>query len=316
MTDADVQIPMQSTDEARTLLGPLDPGRYTLRVSPHRRLPVEREVNVEAGRLSRVEVEARPGLRLEGMVNDARGRPLGGIDLNFWVKSAPGVLEHYVRAESDSDGRFVFEGLQAAPGDLEASDWAGWYEVWRESGATPGSPLAITLRDTARVTGRVEPAPSSRLLSYVLRTENSIAGAGDLALDADGRFVLHGLPAGIPIKLAFDPPNGQPALRELTPLARGEERDLGTIEVVAGGTFRGRIRDEAGKPFAWIRVRVELEKYTLIRCALTDQAGEFLVENMPRGRVVVFFMDQETSGRGYQIGDWSSKVHHEFELPR
>jgi len=43
---------------------------------------------------------------------------------------------------------------------------------------------------------------------------------------------------------------------------------------------------------------------------------QFATAPYPPYRVVIFFMDQETSGRGFDIGDWSSKVHHEFELPR
>ena len=298
--------------EGSALIGPLAPGRYRLRVSPEGWLPEEFEVEVERDRISLVEFEAALGERLQGTVVDARSRPVPGIDLRF--RSDEGIPQ-YVRATTDRSGRFVMEGLRPVPGSLEALDRASRYADWQRSEVMPGAPITITLAETPRLIGRVSPVIRSRILEYSVESEDGHYSA-TAALGADGRFTIHGLPAGSAFRLHLEPPDAVPATREVDRLAPGEERDLGLIEFEKGGTFRGRIRDEAGRPYAGIQVQVTFEKYFRTWSALTDDAGEFRVEHLPPGELTVMFMDQETSGRGYDVEDWTSKAHHDFVLKR
>jgi protocatechuate 3,4-dioxygenase beta subunit len=304
------RIPYFAHGEA--LIGPLAAGRYRLRVSPEGWLPAEFEVEVERDRTSVVEFVAVPGERLEGRVVDSRNRPVPGIDVTFWTRDGNPM---HAATTSDARGAFVLEGLPAAPGTLEASDWAARFADWERREFMPGAPITITLVDTPRLTARVSPVIPSRILDYSVEAANGYY-SGYVPLEADGRLVIHGLPAGSAFRLHFYRPDSAPATKEVDRLAPGEERDLGLIELEEGGTFRGRIRDEDGQPFAGIQVQVTFERYLWSWSALTDEAGEFRFEHLPPGELTVMFMDREGSGRGYDVADWTAKAHHDFVLKR
>lgn len=310
------RFPAFTDRSGEALMGPLKPGRYRLHFTPPDALPAEHEVTVERDRIAVVAFEPRGGLALTGVVADAEGRPLAGMAVHFDRRAAPGVIAHKIRTHTDHQGRFRLRGLQPQAGTLEVQDWAQRYHPWKRTDVAPGPSLSVTLRKTTSLTGRVVPTPTTHRIRYTIaaaRTQSTIA---DLTLDATGRFVVHGVPAGKDVTLAFDAADTVPVLRRISPLAEGEQRDLGTIQLTAGKSFRGRVRDQNGKPIAGIRVDLSLEEYGFERTVLTNEMGEFVVPNVPPGPVSVTFWTKESSGRGWDVENWTRKDVHEFEVRR
>ncbi len=310
------RIPNFAGSDGTALLGPLKPGGYTLHVNPPDKLPLQLDVQVEAGRLSWVEFVPNPGLTLHGTVADEAGKPLAGIAVHYRVSAGPGVVSHERYCDTDRHGRFRMEGLQSQPGKLSVSDWGERYGDWSRSEVTPGPAVAIILRRTTRVTVRLVPPPASRRIAYTVGTKNSQTSGAALALDADGRFILHGIPSGVPVTIGFDSGDTVPVLRRLPAMADGELRDLGTIALVAGGVFRGRVRGPAGRPYSELRVELSNEEFGFDRATFTDADGKFEFRNLPKGPISITFWIREGSGTGEDIEDWTAKPIHEFSVAR
>jgi protocatechuate 3,4-dioxygenase beta subunit len=310
------RIPYFTDRSGGALLGPLKPGRYVLRFEPPEALPAQRSITVAPGRIAAVEFEPRAGAALTGTVADESGRPLAGMMVEYQVVAAPGVTRHDRSTNTDRQGRFRFDGVQQVAGKLEVTDWADRYDDWSRPGVAPGPPVSVVLSRATRVTGRLVPPPRTRTIRYSLRTPRSQMTDEVLALDGAGRFVLYGVPAGVEVALCFDSGDAVPALRRLPPLAKGEERDLGTIQLAPGDSFRGRVRDRAGRPFAGIRVGVTVKECGIDRTVLTNEKGEFVFPNLPPGPVSVVFHVREGGGSGYELDDWTSKAIHELEVSR
>jgi hypothetical protein len=280
-------------------------GSHELLIRPLRWRPARREINVERGQFTTIDVHVEPGESLEGHVVDESGRPVANVDVTFaW----------YQRAFTRADGSFRLEGLEAAPGGLEVSDWSGRYLRWTRKDVLPGNaPLAVVLKASGRVAGRFEPAPPTRRVDFSLRVERSRMG-WDVRLARDGSFLLSGMPIGKRFTLIFHPSNGLPVLCEVEAIAGGEQKDLGTLTVRAGRTLVGHVVDQQDRQVADTRITIDDDRFDLERSAISDDEGRFRFEHLPEAPVSITVWIGQSHGRTLDLDDWWAKAVVEIKL--
>ncbi len=198
------------------------------------------------------------------------------------------------------------------------SDWCWQHSPGETTCGCPEGPAAIVgggqvtavpdgatdvwldFRDRGTLTGRVlmdgEPALACMAVGELIAS--SLAEVRHIAVsswradcDADGRFTLRGLAPGNWV-VSVNGGRGGEAARTRSPpafrLAAGESRDLGDIELRAGGDIRGTVTDPlAGRsPYGMLVWAVKLSDSGPPLTPVTarvDEAGEFVIEGVPPG---------------------------------
>lgn len=167
-------------------------GDYLLR---NDRLDPDRPITVHAGRTHRIDYQVQPGMRIQGVVTDARGQPIGGAAIELLAGTAP--LEQVTT--TDHAGRFEVldvhisctlvaraEGHRAAAHDVK--------------GLRDPRDVRLTLAaDGAAVWGSVEDEHGQLLADAVVQIgEEPHAGSRRLIVRTDqrGAFRVLGLDPG------------------------------------------------------------------------------------------------------------------------
>jgi len=311
-------VPLTTDARGEALATGLEPGSYEIVVQPELWTAARAQVVVERGPPKEVRIDVAAGATLEGTVRDAAGNPVAGLDVSFDLPGDSTIAPQHKKGISRHDGSFRLEGLLPLPGVLSISDWAERWLPHVEERALPGGPpLSIVVGSSAGVTGRFEPTPVSRRVAYTVVKGDSMSGREDLALDAEGRFVLPGLDEGADLALYFDVPDGCLIRCPVAPLARGERRDLGVLTVVAGRTLRGHAVDGSGAPWTFTRVQLTYEDYGVDRYALTDGSGRFAFEHMdPAAKISLTVWNSETTGQYFEVDDWTNEPVQELVVER
>ena len=205
--------------QGRFFFADLAPGTYVVEAGPHGQDADRSEpIVVPVGARERtVRIVLDAGLRLEGVVLDEDGDPIGGVAVHAWSDDEE---ESEALTFTRSDGAFVLEGLrsgstyrvQAFPSSIGMS--AGREPV-RDVTLRDVDPLAgrleIVLPRSERITGRVvdrHGVPVSH--AWVLASdEEGTTVASDFA-DAEGAFELIVAPGTLLDLLAKPPPEEGP----------------------------------------------------------------------------------------------------------
>ncbi len=189
------------------------------------------------------------GLQLEGRVEDQRGVPLAGIDVEAAAKSGPAV-----RATSAADGRFLLDGLAPGPVWLTARDPRGLHvgDTWVEARAGERGVVLVMVRGASlrgEVRERGQPLAGVRIglrgadefLPSRYTTSDSLGAFGFGALEA-GEYALHAAHADF-----FEATLPALAVREAA-------ETWVDVELGRGATVRGVVVDQTGEPLEGARV--------------------------------------------------------------
>lgn len=188
------------------------------------------------------------------------------------------------------NGRASIEGL--APGsyalDVRAAGRARWHGA---ATVGPGVTIVSVLQGDGRIEGTVlarGQAVARARVRVLERVASPSSWTGEpeaeLETDAEGRFAVDGLAAGVHCLLVETPATA--------PLSRavrvGGEPSRVTLELDSGSTLAVR-----AIPGAWVLVE-SLPRTAWTRQALADERGFARVENVPAGRVrIAAFSDSE-----------------------
>jgi RNA polymerase sigma factor (sigma-70 family) len=216
---------------------------------------------------------------VRGRVLDVAGFPLGGIALGADAKGPP-------LSTSGADGRFELS-TSASSLRLSSADPA-WTTVraaaWRPD--TKTEPFVVVAR-SLDVEGRVEEVGGQPLSSARIRfalpegfearfdrpLEGSVSLAWSAVSDADGRFVLRGMPAlpGARLRAVLE---GFSAGEIAAPAGPADPATivLARPEKPASGRVAGRVVDDRGNPVPLARVFLGLASVP------TDARGEFAID--------------------------------------
>ncbi|MCB9830197.1 MAG: hypothetical protein H6806_10605 [Planctomycetes bacterium] len=233
--------------------------------------------------------------RVQGVVQDERGRGLAGVTLR-----AAGI-----ETVSGEDGRFVLDGVESlAP----AVDLVYGYDagrpgdpldplarvVPRRETVTPGAaPLRLLLPASGSVTLEPRDGLADQPLAFVQVFARSLRD-GRVVVDRgfalhDGRLQLHDLPAeGLDVAL-FAPGLRWTGTMVIPP---GTMREHGVVLLHRGARVTGRVVDEQDRPVAGARIGLfdrgwqsrgadpVVEREQLFRSATTDADGRFVLDGL------------------------------------
>ncbi|HMI94549.1 MAG TPA: carboxypeptidase-like regulatory domain-containing protein, partial [Polyangiales bacterium] len=251
-------------------------------------------VRVEAPGLVAVQREFWPrgafpsiGFRLQreavlaGRVIDETGAPVADATLEARAESDPTSAEPLQRTSGDAQGRFALRGLPAGSYALIAR--APLHELTvlpKVQAPSGGDGLQVVLVRTSALRGEVRAADGSPAVKALV----TAAGSGlwpprSLETDAQGRFELSPLPAGIyELRAKLGASVSAPAEGVVLEPAAAS---FVTLSLVPGADLRGRVVDAAtGLPLEAQNIVVEDALSAVPARTKTDAKGEFVVAGL------------------------------------
>lgn len=290
----------RATSDGTIVLGPLEPGLWTVTAAHPEYLPAERHlVRVMAGKESNEgKVRLERGAELSGVVRDGRGRGLEGA----MVEVAEEGESERRSATTDSGGKFRITGLRPGSALAIASGEVGRRRVSQASEVVllrdKSAPVEFTLAADSRLEGRLIGPPGadvSRAIVdlYPLEPDNTPRLNERVEADStpDG-FVASDIAEGTYLVTVRSPNgSGESAWYGIAPVRGSVSR----VAVVAGSkVLAGRVLERADGP-ALARQRVRLGLLTAPqsgverlsrwwrRSTRTRNDGSYLFQNLDAG---------------------------------
>lgn len=194
---------------------------------------------------------------IAGLVLDASRAPVEGALVTAY-RQARG-LHPSAQATTDADGRFQLDGLDVGPHML-VTRHAEHPSERAPSVQTGRDDVEITLASGNAIRGRVvndegEPVPAFHVVARRARGALMRFNVGTQAsFDADGRFLLTGLPEGELELIATA--RGFPPSAPVSATASADPPEV-TLTLQRGGRLEGTVHDPEGAPIAGARVEIE-----------------------------------------------------------
>ncbi|MEE8141700.1 MAG: carboxypeptidase-like regulatory domain-containing protein, partial [Planctomycetota bacterium] len=243
------------------------------------------------------------GVTLSGRLRLPSGEPVPGVPIGL-LQSAS-LLEDLRESRTDSQGAFAIAPC-AKKNTLLLARVPGWTLPLSNRRPPSEEPVSLTLEPTDVIAGRVVDDMDRPLAGAWVRISprgkplerravSWLRGSQEAWSDADGRFVIEDV---IPTSnYLLEVSHSEKAGRRLI-LKRFPEEDL-NLELRQGGTIEGRVETPEGEAPALGVIILTWEggpRVTRRRLSgsleggqrhLTDESGEFLIEQVPAGRVTV-----------------------------
>lgn len=252
-----------------------------------------------------LKIETRPGGVLRGTVKDQSGKPIEGATVRSDRNDNKNLY-----AKTDSEGRYLIDGLD--PGQVNSMhvDAAGYEARWREEIIFPGGSREAVrdfqLRETDKrsITGRVTSEDGSPVKGALVLygSGSNYVDNKSARTDESGCYVMTGVEPRANIVTARAP--GFAPTFEFVPEKVNAELDF---VLQPGHTLEGRVVDQEGRPVVGEGISVNAECTLFDRMNLlghnqyrwiaervsTDADGYFRVDDMPPGKVYIetFFRD-------------------------
>lgn len=273
----------------------LPPGKYYAQAPCHGDA-APTACDVPAGAEASVTLSLPPGIALRGVVVDDAGRPVAGaaIALARWNDAVATVLTH-----SDADGRFAARdvgtpcgvgafaaGLQPSPLQLLSAAAGAAVELRCElahgGGALHGRVFDSDGRAVAGAVLRAG-APAGRALQLLPGGVRGLSPPPrQVRTDADGRFALGGLAAGVqPVQVRA--PLLAPWRGEVQVPAGGDGELV--LHLQPGVALRGSVALDDGAPVAGAAVQVGEPGELAFQATATAIDGSFAFAGLPAGEL-------------------------------
>ncbi len=247
-------------------------------------------------RVAPLEAKDASAQRIAGQIIDTDSLPIPGAEIvAVPQRTAPGPILHPSRRTgTDENGKFVFEGLDAASYLLQATQQG--YARGNASALPGDEGVQIVLEPAAIIRGRVvsaaDGAPVPAFTVAALRGENELVErvvAHTSVFDPDGRFEITGLEHGEYSLRAMAYGYATSKVVRARATWNPTPAESVTIELPAGGALFGRVLSaESKKPLESARVSVEGQlgrgssALPLLSTTVTDENGEFELPASPR----------------------------------
>lgn len=245
----------------------------------HARESVVRARVVASGSGGPLDLWVRPGGRVLGTVIRPDGRPSANTTVE--LVPGPGMFLESMRkgelemceARTDSEGRFVFEGVPPGEGyevTAAPSGFALTHTIGVTVRALADTQVDVRLRVGGTVRGRIVSAPEHDLehatplanaqLGAVPRGLRDLRCAEELlqtthcTSGADGTFTMPNVPPG-EVDLVAIAPGHLPALGAHVSISDATVATCEDIALVPGPMVRGRVVDSSGNPVPSARIR-------------------------------------------------------------
>ncbi|MEM1451185.1 MAG: carboxypeptidase regulatory-like domain-containing protein [Planctomycetota bacterium] len=296
----------------RFLFDDLQPGLVTVEITPRdAAVPPSRSVELQAGVRTRLDLELRAGVRIEGVVSDPDGRPIADAEVGLGAS-----FQRSVR--TDLHGWYELVGLGGARrrdlGDVRARAVGRGSERRRlgDDELTEDTRMDFVLHPARIATGRVVD-PDGVPIDGVY-----VAGVGSKTVDGvsrsdwdasltgpDGRFELRSLHLLIDHQLFLRKAGHGTRVYDFPADESARERiDHGDLVLHPAGRIEGVLRDSGGAPLPDHLVKLrgangDLGRFrpdhealkgtwvTAVRHSRTDTRGQFHFADLPGGELQV-----------------------------
>ncbi len=292
---------MTGPDGSFVLPGDLEPGGHPIFAVAHGFPVREEEVEVLAGRTTRIELRLEQPATIEGRVVSRTGEPVADVRVVAAREQRGGYTFHDhppCEARTDEAGRFVLGWLASGEHELNASvpdrPRLGKARAIVECAAGATSACELVLDPGLSITGSVVDAAGRPLAGWSVRGHTDARKASHRprtdVTDLEGRFVLANLAEG-PCLIVVGAPGTDiiPARAVLEDVLPGEEVEIVVEDAGVGkGAVRGRVAGADGTPPQDVQLVLfpEADRRSGSSVALDLETGEFRSEALP-GRYVV-----------------------------
>jgi protocatechuate 3,4-dioxygenase beta subunit len=237
------------------------------------------QVGVPRGGEVEVSFDLSDGGTIAGVVVDDTGAPVEGASIRFTDMN--GGISAVMQTKSAGDGAFALRHVPSAPGRMAVSDERRDLLACEVDDVVPGgAPLRVVLSRRGRVTWRVDAPTKLRTTSIRALYEGRAAGGSEsIGDDAGGVFSTSPDFIGGPM-LAWVVAEGYaPTFIDALTLPPGGSLDLGTVHLVAGTSFDGRLVDADGA--AVIRSELRAEEDWCEWSVELNAEGRFHLDHLP-----------------------------------
>ncbi len=300
-----------NVDEGVARCRGLRPGSYALHVHADGVWHDDAELDLTAGLVLTQQVTVVPTVDLSGTATDAGGAPVVGASIRLMGKvtgkgpSGGSYTSSFQTksAKSDDDGVFVLSGVTPGSYQLEG-DHDRFVETELELSVTAekDQDVYLVLQNACTVEGRIEGAdgkPVEDAEVSVIRVEKDDDAGSRSSVsrryleqedsDADGRYVIGGIPAGS-YELAVEHDDYLAAKQDVD-IGPGTN-SLSLIVLKAGLSISGTVVASDGAPIEDIQISVSgpikaLGRDHIWRNGETDDEGAFRVGGLAEGRYTV-----------------------------
>ena len=248
-----------------------------------------------------------PAKVLTGRVVDVDGAPVVGLLVTCSTHTPQRAFAGpQVPAQTDADGRFVFEGLADVQVRLTIDGNTGWAPPAPVLVASDANDVTLTVARFGTFEGRLvddedRPVAGARLTLHHPRTRELVDAPKGYALKrnwqrtvttgADGRFLLPMVQPGVRPELHGSLPADR--ARQFLRLHRETiDPHAGPFELKLerGVSVKGRVRDPKGRPIAGVRIVSRSldgkDHPDLQHSAASDDEGQYEIGAFPRNAIV------------------------------
>lgn len=260
-------------------------GRVTVTAYPSGEPPVRADVEVPAGRTVPVVLTLTgESVTLRGRVVDSAGFPVAGARIR--VRSQRARTPLVAATESADDGTFSLDGLSRPPLALDADHPD--YALAHQRVTDVSRELEVRLADGAAVRGLVVDAADGSAIAGARLTLSSETLRFAATSNRAGAFVFDRVPEGGYTLLAEADAHVQ-VVRPVRVSRRAGQLDdveLDDVELGAGGSVSGEVRDAVGDPVSGAEVAVGAPP-DWDHAVRTDPQGRFTVPGVVPGIAVL-----------------------------
>jgi hypothetical protein len=305
---------------------------FTALVRAPGRLPFTVGGSKHTGGMFPREVEAKlaRGVRIGGMVRDAKGRPIPGAEVVVHKITQAGPREYtrldYETVRTDKAGRWSSE---SAPAEFDGFSFEVSHPDHRSicfaQAASPSAEAHTVSRDDLLAGKAVMVLPAALRLDGVVADDSGkpvhevdlrVVDTGrpeasrPVRCDAQGRFSVV-VPQPGEVTLMAQAKGYRPKLQTV-----GAEPDLPPLTLTLARTqpFRGRVIDQGGDPIPGARVKLDSWNGTRVLQwqTLTDDNGTFTWDSPPDGNVMFYL--SATNHSAMRTSFSSPEGEHTFNL--
>ncbi|MCU1281534.1 MAG: hypothetical protein JWM53_5080 [bacterium] len=262
-----------TNEQGRFTIAGLAGGRYRVDAFAEGLASTEAvEINIDAGRPSgEVLLRLQPASRVSGVVTDGRD-PIVGATVSLRLGQRPGSID----AVTQPDGGFVLDpvGRGIATLDVRSYDVREPKTITIDRADVSGVRLLVDVMGSiaGRVTYQGKPLAGARV---------SFPGPIEPAYsEADGTYVMHGLPPGRYHVFAENPETRAFGSGPELKLDKGERKTGADIEITYTAAISGVVVEPDGKPVGGVSVMFERLHMNDMGQDLTAPDGTFRVRNL------------------------------------
>ena len=263
-------------------------GATLVRVDPRSAAVGPATVGPVAPATAEVVVRLPVALELAGLVRDAEGHGVRGLEVMVLPRGLPRGFQEYDERQkriSDADGRFRIGGLGAGPHELRIAVPDGFDPIATSIVQAGRTDLVYELGPRRQTPFRILDGDGVAVVNALLKTTLASGQPAWVRSDGEGHVLVAGLDAtrDESVALEVDPPVERPDLQIL--IDRQWKTERSEIRLLPAYPIGGVVRDEAGRPVAAkIEVRVVGAAPTEVTAAAD---GSFVVPSLAKGVVLL-----------------------------